>query len=163
MIRKGSKHSRQVQFVWLVILNLLADITFADQPGPNPPQIIEVFTSAKHPIVDTDTNGSGSDWRGLDITVYEIDGIESIERELSFNLPAESQQSKSVALLRLQRLDESTRSRLHSAATGLAKALQYGVEHYPAIVFDGEAVVYGITDLNVALEQYRTWQRGRRP
>ena len=30
--------------------------------------------------------------------------------------------------------------------------MQYGIDRYPAVVFDGEAVVYGVTDLTVALE-----------
>jgi integrating conjugative element protein (TIGR03757 family) len=46
-----------------------------------------------------------------------------------------------------------------NAAFGLAKAAQYGVDRYPAIVFDGRAVVYGVTDLVDAVERYETWQR----
>ena len=149
--------------VWLVSLVLLADTAFADPRGPNPPSVIEVFTSAKYPLVDADASRSGSDWQALDITVYEIDGIESLERNLSLNLPADEQQSKAMVLQRLQRLDEPTRARIQSAATGLSKALQYGVTRYPAMVFDGKAVVYGMTDLSGAREQYRAWQTGRRP
>ena len=158
-----AKRSCRVPCVWLVSLVLLADTACADPRGPNPPPVIEVFTSAERPLIKTDANDSGSDLQGLAITVYEIDGIQSLERELSLDLPVEPQPSKAMALKRLQRLDAPTRARMHSAATGLAKALQYGVERYPAVVFDGEAVVYGLTDLNVALEQYRTWQTGGRP
>ena len=157
------KRSCRVQCVWLVSLVLLADTACADPRGPNPPPVIEVFTSAERPLIETDANDSGGDSQGLAITVYEIDGIQSLERELSLDLPVEPQPSKAMVLQRLQRLDAPTRARMHSAATGLAKALQYGVERYPAVVFDGEAVVYGLTDLNVALEQYRTWQTGRQP
>ena len=163
MMRKVSKHRCHVQCVWLVSLALLADTTFADLQGLNPSPVIEVFTSAKRPIRNTDAKGAGSHVQGLDITVYEIDGIQSIERDLSLNLPAEPQQSKQIALYRLQRLDAQTRSRMQLVATALAKAMQYGVERYPAVVFDGVAVVYGVTDLTVALEQYRVWQAGRRP
>ena len=157
------KRSCRVQCVWLVSLVLLADTACADPRGPNPPPVIEVFTSAERPLIETDANDSGGDSQGLAITVYEIDGIQSLERELSLDLPVEPQPSKAMVLQRLQRLDAPTRARMHSAATGLAKALQYGVERYPAVVFDGEAVVYGLTDLNVALEQYRAWQTGRQP
>ena len=149
--------------VWLVSLVLLADTTYADPRGPNPPPVIEVFTSAERPLIETDANDSGGDSQDLAITVYEIDGIQSLERALSIDLPVEPQPSKAMALQRLQRLDAPTRARMHSAATGLAKALQYGVEGYPAVVFEGEAVVYGLTDLNVALEHYRAWQTGRQP
>jgi integrating conjugative element protein (TIGR03757 family) len=163
MIRKVSKHRSHVQCIWLVSLALFADTTFADPQGLNPPQVIEVFTTAKHPIIDAEAKGAGSHGQRLDITIYEIDGIQSIERNLSLNLPAEPQLSKQMALHRIQRLDAQTRSSMQSVATGLVKAMQYGVDRYPAIVFDGVAVVYDVTDLTVAVEQYRAWQRGRRP
>ena len=163
MIRKFSKHRCYVQRFWLVSLALFADTTFADPQGLNPLSVIEVFTSAQYPIVDTDAKGSGSHVQELEITVYEIDGIQSVERDLSLNLPVETLQSKQIALQRIQSQDEQTWSRMQSVAMALAKAMQYGVDRYPAVVFDVEAVVYGVTDLTVALEQYRAWHTGRRP
>jgi integrating conjugative element protein (TIGR03757 family) len=163
MIWKVSKKSFRVQFVWLVTLVLFAEATFADQRELNPPHVIEVFTSAQYPVIETNATGSGSHLQGPVITLYEIDGIQSVERDLSLNLPVEPQQSKQVALQRIQNLDEQTRSRMHASATALAKAMQYGVDRYPAVVFDGEAVVYGVTDLTLAIEQYRAWRTGKRP
>jgi integrating conjugative element protein (TIGR03757 family) len=52
---------------------------------------------------------------------------------------------------------------MQRAAMGLAKAVQYGVDRYPAIVFDGQVVVYGITDLEAALQHYRAWLTGDQP
>ena len=49
---------------------------------------------------------------------------------------------------------------MHSAATGLAKALQYGVERYPAVVFDGEVAIYGVTDIREVLQRYQQWREG---
>jgi integrating conjugative element protein (TIGR03757 family) len=163
MIRKVSKSSCRVQFIWLVPLVLFAGTTFANQREPNPPHVIEVFTSAQYPVVETDATGSGSHFQGPVITVYEIDGIQSVERDLSLNLPVEPQQSKQIALQRIQSLDEQTRSRMQASATALAKAMQYGVDRYPAIVFDGQAVVYGVTDLHVALAHYQAWRTGVEP
>ncbi len=47
---------------------------------------------------------------------------------------------------------------MKNAALGLAKAKQYGLDRYPAIVFDGRAVVYGVRDLGEALARYRQWR-----
>ena len=163
MIHNVSKRSCNLRFVWLVSLVLFADSAFADHWGLNPPPIIEVFTSDKRPLIDTDAKGVGSNLWGLTITVYKIDGIQSVERALSLNLPVEPHQAKQIASHRIQSLDEQTRSRMHAAATALAKAMQVGVDRYPAVVFDGEAVVYGVTELTVALEQYRAWRIGKRP
>jgi integrating conjugative element protein (TIGR03757 family) len=163
MIWKVSKKSFRVQFVWLVSLVLFAEATFADPQGLKPPHFIEVFTSARYPIVDTDAKGAGSHVQGLEITVYEIDGIQSVERNLSHNLPVKPQQSKQIALQRIQSLDKQTRSRMQSAATALAKAMQYGVDRYPAVVFDGQAILYGITDLQAVLVHYQAWRARGKP
>ena len=163
MILKVSKHGFYVQFVWLVSLVLFAGTTFADPHEPNPPHVIEVFTSAQYPVVETDATGSGSHLQGPVITVYEIDGIQSVERDLSLNLPVEPQQSKQVALRRIQNLDEQTRSSMQASATALAKAMQYGVDRFPAIVFDGQAVVYGVIELQAALAHYQMWRTETKP
>ena len=147
--------------VWLLSMVLFVDAVFADLQGPNPLPVIEVFTSDKHPI--TDANGARDTLGGLNITVHKINGIQSVERDLSLNLPVKPQAAKQIALHRIEMLDERTRASMHSAATALAKAMQYGLDRYPAVVFSGEVVVYGVTDLTVALEQYWAWQAGRRP
>jgi integrating conjugative element protein (TIGR03757 family) len=68
-----------------------------------------------------------------------------------------------MALQRIQHLDAQIRSRMQSSAQGLAKAMQYGIDRYPAVVFDGQAVVYGVTDLQAAIGHYQTWRAGGRP
>ena len=52
-----------------------------------------------------------------------------------------------------------SQNKMQMAAHGLAKAMQYGVDRYPAIVFDGQAVVYGVTDVQTAIAHYRAWRR----
>ena len=163
MIHNVSNCICTLRCVWLLSMVLFADAVFADPQGPNPLPVIEVFTSEKYPVIDTDANGARDTLGGLKIKVHKIDGIQSVEHALSLNLPVEPQAAKQIALHRIQRLDEQTRSSMRGAATALAKAMQYGLDRYPAVVFDGEAVVYGVTDLTVALEQYRAWQSGQRP
>jgi integrating conjugative element protein (TIGR03757 family) len=162
MSHKVSKLSCQVPLAWLISLVLLSGTTFADQQGSNQPAVIEVFTSGEYSIIQTNAKGSGSTLRVREIIIYEVDGIQSIEQDLSHNLPAEPQRSKEIALQRLQKLDAQARTNLQLAATALAKAMLYGIHGYPAIVFDGEAVVYGVTDVSFAVERYRAWQTGKR-
>ena len=156
---KISEHSFRVQLVWLVFLVLFAHTTFAGPSGLTPPRLIEVFTSAKYPIAKP----AGSNLQGSEITVYEIDGIQSVEHNLSLNLPVEPQQSKQIALQRIQALDDQARARMQHSAIGLAKAMQYGVDRYPAVVFDGQAVVYGTTDLQAARVHYQAWRTEVKP
>ena len=163
MIWKVSNHSFRIQFLCLVSLVLFADITFAGQAGSDRPLVVEVFISDKHVIIGADAAALDSNSRQPAIVVYKIDAIQSIERDLSANLPVEPLQSKQIVLHRIQSLGEQTRSRMQAAAMGLAKAMQYGIDRYPAIVFDNQAVVYGVTDLKAALGFHQAWRAGVKP
>ena len=122
------------------------------QAAPNGviyPQLIEVFTTA-------DVAVAGEFQR------YELDGIRRIEVQLSAGLPADPGESKRIVLQRLQQLDAPTRAGMQRAAMGLVKALQYGVDRTPAIVFDAQVAIYGVTDLHAALHHYQQWREGSR-
>ena len=124
---------------------------------------MEVFTTtAKGVQWELEAEAKAAD-QNIDLQVYKLDGIQLFETQLSNNLPTNPDQSKQIALQRIQQLDKRAMAAVQNAAVGLAKAMQYGVDRYPAIVFDGKAVVYGMTDLSIALDHYRTWQAGGRP
>lgn len=98
-----------------------------------------------------------------DLQVYALGHIQRIEVELSKDLTNKPDPSKRLALQRIQGMDERTRAQIQRSAIGLARAMQYGLDRYPAIVFDNQAVVYGFTDLNVALMYYQAWRTGDNP
>ncbi|MES9989494.1 MAG: TIGR03757 family integrating conjugative element protein [Candidatus Thiodiazotropha endolucinida] len=146
-----------------IVLVLFAGVVQADGPVEVLPHLVEVFTTPDSPIAgEGDINKQAL--RGeKEFHVYELDGIRRTEEKLSKSLPADPEQSKRVVLHRFQQLSEEDRARMQRAAMGLAKAMQYGVDRYPAIVFDGQAVVYGVTDVQTALAHYRVWrQEGKR-
>lgn len=93
-------------------------------------------------------------------TVYKVDRIAQLQQELSIDLPADSESAKALALQRFQRMNTQLSGELENAAKGLVQAMQYGIDRYPAIVFDGQAVVYGLTDIHAATQLYQRWQAG---
>ena len=124
---------------------------------------VEVFTTADREVqweLEAETKAAD---QAIDLQVYALDGIQQFETQLSSNLPTDPDHSKQIALQRIQQLDEQMMAAVQNAAVGLAKAMVYGVDRYPAIVFDGKAVVYGLTDLSIALDHYRAWRAGARP
>jgi integrating conjugative element protein (TIGR03757 family) len=157
--------TQSIRFVVLVsvVLALFASgMAQAAQKGVRSPPFVEVFTVSGSPITpNADPRQSTSSI--IDLHVYELDGIQRIEAKLSQGLTADPDQSKRVVLHRYQQLHEADRARMQQAAIGLAKAVQYGVDRYPAMVFDGGAVIYGVTDIHQALLRYRQWREGRRP
>ncbi|MCP4278282.1 MAG: TIGR03757 family integrating conjugative element protein [Gammaproteobacteria bacterium] len=125
--------------------------------------LVEVFTTTDWKFQWEPVAGAKEAHQNIEVQIYELDGIQRSELQLSSNLPTDPKQSKHIALQRIQQLDELATSAIQNAAVGLAKATQYGINRYPAIVFGGGVVVYGLTDLSTALDYYQTWQVKSRP
>lgn len=141
----------------LVALTLFGPLLFSGVLQAGERLSLEVFTAAEFPV-------SGQDDRrmqGATVTVYAIDGLEHFESTLSQNLPAEADAAKVEALRRIGELDGTRMAPAKDAAMGLAKAVQYGVDRYPAIVVNGNAVLYGVTDLVEAVARYEAWREAR--
>ena len=140
-----SRHLRSLALATLAVLVSAHGTVKAAEPPS-----VEVFTASDMPI-DTGLEAGRVD-------VYAIDGIERFEAELSRELPDGPDAARRIIQERIARLDKAQMQRVQRAALGLSKAMQYGVDRYPAIVFDGRAVVYGVSDVEVALHRYR-WRR----
>ena len=141
----------------LVALTLFGPLLFSAALQAGEPLTLEVFTAAEFPVSGQDDRRL----RGAAITVYAVDGLEQFESTLSQNLPADADVAKVEALRRIGQLDDARMAPAKDAAIGLAKAMQYGVDRYPAIVVNGTAVVYGVTDLVDAAARYEAWRSGQ--
>jgi integrating conjugative element protein (TIGR03757 family) len=107
---------------------------------------VEVFTDSGHPVAHTEAFA--------DVTVYRLDGLAQAQDQLSEGLPSDPTEASRIAA---QRLDAQPmlNEQMMQAGQGLTLAhLQYRLDRYPAIVFDGETVIYGVTDLAVAYRLY---------
>ena len=140
------------------VLFVLNQLTWAEKQMVMTPTSIEIFTTTDQPISAIDRFVEKH--TEIAIQIHKLDAIKGLEDTLSQGLSADPDKSKRLVFERLQQLNKATRSQLEHSATALAKAVQYGLEKYPAMVFDGELVVYGLTDLSVALMHYRHWRSG---
>lgn len=112
--------------------------------------LTEVFTASDHPIV--------FDQQGNSVLIYEVDGIRRLEGDLSLSLTADTDAARRQAIERVSQVDEEQVRRVQRTAVGLSKAVQYGIDHYPAVVFNRDAVVYGVIDLTEARQRYQLWR-----
>ncbi len=122
------------------------------------PSLIEVITDSRHPVKALDRISGETTVRQ-----YYLDAPKQLEAELSAGLAAELSLAKQQALARLHRMGKHDMQRQFTIAYGgLIKALSYRIDRYPAVVFDnGQAVIYGVTDLEQALHHYRRWRASR--
>ena len=124
---------------------------------------VEVFITTGCEVVGQRAIGSNEQIQNVDLQVYELNGIQQVEAELSRDLTANPDHSERLALQHIQSLSDQARGCMQRSAVGLARAMQYGIDRYPAIVFDGQAVVYGVTDLQVAIAYYQAWRISVKP
>ena len=155
MTRKTAAIKSNTMFTLLLVLSYVSQ---AEKLVVMTPTSIEIFTTIDQPISAIDTFVATHP--EIDVRIHKLDAIKQLEGKLSQGLSADPDKAKRLVLRKLQQLSKGTRSQLEHSARSLAKAVQYGIEKYPAIVFDGELVVYGLTDLSAALMHYRHWQAG---
>lgn len=147
--------------ILLILILALGSVTQAKAAPPMMPTRIDIFATSDQPI--SAVQAIAKQFPGIELRIHKLDGIKQLEATLSAGLPADADEARQLALRRLRKVGKETRSELQHSATALALALQYAVKQYPAIVFDGELVVYGVTDLSVALIHYRHWRQGDTP
>jgi integrating conjugative element protein (TIGR03757 family) len=116
---------------------------------------LQVFTSAAHPPVGLEAIADSAT-----VELYPVDAVARLEETLSAGLPDDPEQAEALALERLQALDEARIEQLNAGASGLALARQHGLDRFPAVVINDDAIVYGVMDLRQVIALYR--QRGRR-
>lgn len=123
---------------------------------PRMPNRIEIISDAAHPIenIAVVQKQLGS---GASIRYFTIDAQARLDEALSKDLPADPEQARAIALKRIQALDRpGLAQELTESFEGLLLAQRYGVNRYPAIVFDeGKSVVYGVADLPEAVRLYQ--------
>lgn len=92
------------------------------------------------------------------VKTYAVDGLERFEQSLSRALPNDVTQATATAEQTLRDLTAEQRQTLQHLVDGQLKQRQYRLDRYPAIVFDGQAIVYGTTDIGRATRHYERWQ-----
>jgi len=111
---------------------------------------VEVFTDRAHPIIHAEAFAQ--------VRVVRIDGLVLAQEYLSKGLPMDENAAAKRVNARLA-ARPNLKDQMMAAGEGLALAhLQYQLDRYPAIVFDGKAVIYGVTDLAVAKRLYEQRQ-----
>lgn len=95
--------------------------------------------------------------QGWNVRLYNMDEYLKVKKEMSFSRPNTESQARALAKEKMKKVSvERLRTSLH----GAMKAIQFDIRKIPAVVFnDGEAVVYGVRDIDVAINMYEQWRK----
>ncbi len=98
--------------------------------------------------------------QGITVTIHDLTAAERMEQQLAQGLTGTSEQARAQLNRRFQQMGRKTvEAQLKQAFQAVIQAVQYQVDRHPAIIINqGEAVIYGVTDLGEALRRYRQWR-----
>ena len=90
--------------------------------------------------------------------LFNLDAVDRIEQRLGKNLPADEDKALALMKQRIAGVGQSQLNKeLREAYQALILSMQYGLDRYPAVIFDQQVIVYGVTDLYAATKRYRHW------
>jgi integrating conjugative element protein (TIGR03757 family) len=149
----------------LVLVLTTASVLGASQPHAAPahlPERIDIFYDDSVSLTGLEAVKETLAGRTA-IHLYDMNAPERIEYELGHGLPPDPEKSKRILMERMQAIGiEAMKQRFVAAYQGVIDAQKYGIDRYPAIVFDdGASVVYGVVDIQEALNRYRDWSAQR--
>ena len=146
-------------FLALVILSVTA-LSKAEEIDF--PRSIIAITSNQKPIQLVDESRAGPVGVQLEITFLNLDTVQAIQNKLSDGLPIDPAQARTIVDQRIAQMGRSQLdAELRAAYLPLGTMMAYGLDRYPVIIFDQQAVIYGVTDLAQAIDQYRQWREDR--
>ena len=135
---------------------LLLTFLFSFNVGAAELTFIEVITSDAYPV-----SGIKSVQRqGFLVNVYNLDDGKHLVADLGKHLPNNQNAAKKALEKRFNKMgDVAVKQQFMQAYHGVILGTQYGLTRYPAVVFkQGQSVIYGVTNLNQAVNLYRQWQ-----
>jgi len=113
-------------------------------------QRIEVFTTSQDQVGYSPRQLKE---KQIQLTYYTLNAHLLAEKELSYGLTNNRALSTQIVKQRLR--DGRLTNQLMKGYSGILKAQTYGLEKYPAIVFDGKQVIYGVRQIHHAILLYQ--------
>lgn len=148
-----------------ILFLIAASVLGATQPDASPahlPERIDIFYDDSVSLTGLEAVKEMLAGRAT-THLYNMNAPDAIEHELGHGLPPDPAKSKGILTERMQAIGiEQLKQRFVAAYQGVIKAQEYGIDRYPAIVFDdGASALYGVADLQEALNRYRDWSAQR--
>ena len=129
-------------------------ILFFCMPGTcfaSKPIKMELFTNAYYGV----TQQSVAKHRNIALNVYDLDAPMRLEQALSIGMPKNPDEAKKLINAKIK---NTSPDELKKAWQGIVMAAQYKLTKFPAIVVNnGEAVLYGVTNIDIANKHYQKW------
>jgi integrating conjugative element protein (TIGR03757 family) len=147
-----------------IVLVSVAAIVFGDYAFAESflPSSIVVVKDSQTDLSQSETARQLLKSNATELRIYDIDAVDRFESEINQLLPGDEAKTRQVFDQYISRIGRKTfeKDAIH-AYQGIMTAVRYELEKYPAIIFDGSSVIYGVTDLDEALLLYQNWKAAK--
>lgn len=92
------------------------------------------------------------------LLVYRLDALQQVQAQINQQVPKTEAEAREYFARNQEQIKRMISPAVMHGANGINLARHYGLERIPAIVFDGQSVVYGVTDVEQALALLRKSQ-----
>jgi integrating conjugative element protein (TIGR03757 family) len=141
---------------WLGLISFVLPVYLSNSTAvyAEPITVLAFTDNRRFPICHADSSE-------VKVTVYDLAAPQRAMAQLNaqIQLPANPALATALAKDYLQTHQAELAQRLLPTYEGLSKALNLGISHYPALVFNNLAVIVGVTDIQQGLAIYQNWQQ----
>ena len=100
---------------------------------------------------------------GLQVSVHRMDQLDMATQAIDQQIPRGSEaEARRWVEANQARIKRQVQPAAIATANAISLATHYRIDRLPAVVINKKTVVYGVTDVNVALQHYQA-SRGGRP
>jgi len=139
------------RYALLITCAITGFASYADEVAV--PHSIVVITSDQFPLSGITVSGDTPPYQ-----LFNLDAVDHIEQRFGKNLPADEDKALALMKQRIAAVGQNQLNKeLREAYQALILSMKYGLDRYPAVVFDQQVIVYGVTDLYAATKRYRHW------
>jgi integrating conjugative element protein (TIGR03757 family) len=148
----------QMSLALIMVVSLAWSTGLLAEPLPEPITVLAFTDSRHYPLSHTDLPE-------VKVTVYDLAApklaMAKVNAELK--LPANPALATQLAKDYLQAHQAELARKLLPTYAGLSQAVNLGLNQYPALVFNSQAVIIGVTDIQQGLAIYQQWRQGQQP
>ncbi|MGH1372511.1 MAG: DUF1525 domain-containing protein [Cellvibrionaceae bacterium] len=146
----------------LFALTVLFTVILSTAYAEDFPVSIIAISSDQRPFLPIDWNGFGTTGNQPKFTLLNLNSVQSIEERLGKGLPNDPKQARATVDQRIAQIGRSQLdAELRTAYLPLGTMMAYGLDRYPVIIFDKREVIYGMTDLSLAINRHRQWLKDK--
>lgn len=148
--------TRQKTIIALILCFLIPPTTARQAEHSVLPSTVVAITANDKPFNQTTRIAKLLKRDGLTFTLHNLDAVSDFEQKYSQGLPANEAKARKQFEAHLKAIGrDAFEKELIAAYQGYAYMLRHQIQRYPVVIFDHQYAVYGVTDLNKALNHYQ--------